>query len=164
MREGCLLSPLLFLLAVDWIMRHATISRRNGIQWTLLEQLDDLDFADDIALLSHNQQQMQEKLTQVEKRAAETGLIISTKKTKVLKANTNNQTNLNVNSTALEEVDNFTYLSSVVDKTGGSKLDIKTRIGKARTTFRMIETIWRTETISLNTKIRLFNSNVKTIL
>ena len=145
-------------------MRQATINRKNGIQWTLLEQLDDLDFADDIALLSHNQQQMQEKLTQVEKRAAETGLIISTKKTKVLKANTNNQTNLNVNSTALEEVDNFTYLSSVVDKTGGSKLDIKTRIGKARTTFRMIETIWRTETISLNTKIRLFNSNVKTIL
>ena len=93
-RQGCLLSPLLFLLPV-------TSNRRNGIQRTLIEQFDDLDFADDIALLSHNQQQMQDKLTQVERRAAETGLIISTKKTKVLKANTNNQANLNVNSTAL---------------------------------------------------------------
>ena len=65
MRHGCLLSPLLFLLAVDWIMRQATSNRRNGIQWTLLEQLDDLDFADDIALLSHNQQQMQDKLIQL---------------------------------------------------------------------------------------------------
>ena len=105
---------------------------------------------------------MQDKLTQVEKRAAETGLIISTKKTKVLKGNTNNQANSNVNSTALEEVDNFTYLGCVVDSTGGSELDIKTRIGKARTAFRMMETIWRTGTISLNTKIRLFNSNIKT--
>ena len=51
-RQGCLLSPLLFLLAVDWIMRQATSNRRNGIQWTLLEQLDDPDIADDIALLS----------------------------------------------------------------------------------------------------------------
>ena len=93
-RQGCLLSPLLFLLPV-------TSNRKNGIQRTLLEQFDDLDFADDIALLSHNQQQMQDKLTQVERRAAETGLIISTKKTKVLKANTNNQAYLNVNSTAL---------------------------------------------------------------
>ena len=63
-RQGCLLSPLLFLLAVDWIMRQATSNRRNGIQWTLLEQPDDLDFSDDIALLSHNQQQMQDKLIQ----------------------------------------------------------------------------------------------------
>ena len=129
-------------------MRQATINRKNGIQWTLLEQLDDLDFADDIALLSHNQQQMQDKLTQVEKTAAETDLIISTKKTKVFKANTNNQVNLNVNSTSLEEVDNYTNIGSVVDNTGGSDLDIlKTRIGKARTAFRMMGTI------SLNTRI-----------
>ena len=30
MRQGCLLSPLLFLLAVDWIMRQGTINRRNA--------------------------------------------------------------------------------------------------------------------------------------
>ena len=163
-RQGCLLSPLLFLLVADWRTRQATSNRRNGIQWTLLEQFDDLDFADDIAHLSHNQQQMQDKLTQVEKRAAETCLIISTKKTKVFKANTNNQANLNVNSTALEEVDNLTYLGSVVDNTGGSELNIKTSIGKARTAFRMMGTSWRTGTVSLNTKIRLLNSNIKTIL
>jgi hypothetical protein len=35
--------------------------RRNGIQWTPWSQLEDLDFADDLALLSHSHQQMQEK-------------------------------------------------------------------------------------------------------
>ncbi|GFR98641.1 hypothetical protein ElyMa_002773700 [Elysia marginata] len=59
-RQGCLLSPFLFLLVIDWIMKTTTQGRNNGIQWTLTTQLDDLDFADDIALLSHNNRQMQD--------------------------------------------------------------------------------------------------------
>lgn len=163
-RQGCLLSPFLFLLAVDWIMKEATKNRLNGIQWTLTKQLDDLDFADDIAILSHNYQQMKNKLKVLEERAAETGLVISTRKTKVLKANTNCRTSLEVKSTPLEEVECFTYLGSIMDSMGGSEKDMKSRIGKARTAFRMMSPIWRASNISLNTKIRLFNSNVKTIL
>ena len=60
-KQGCLLSPFLFLLAIDYIMRESTEGKRNGIQWTMWQQLDDLDFADDIALISSTQQQMQEK-------------------------------------------------------------------------------------------------------
>ena len=53
-RQGCLLSPFLFLLVMDWIMKTTTTDRNNGIQWTLWTQLDYLDFADDLALLPHN--------------------------------------------------------------------------------------------------------------
>jgi hypothetical protein len=103
-RQSHFLSHLLFLLVVDWIMKKATDGRRNGIQWTMFNQLDDLDFVDDIALLSHSHQQMQEKLTQVERRAAETGQSINTKKTKVLKSNTKTRGDLTVNGQNLEEV------------------------------------------------------------
>ena len=51
----------MFLFAIDWIMKKTRAQGKTGIQWTLLTQLDDLDFADDIALLSHTQQQMQAK-------------------------------------------------------------------------------------------------------
>jgi len=47
-------------------MKKATDGRKNGIQWTMFNQLDDLDFATDITFLSHSHQQMQEKLIQVE--------------------------------------------------------------------------------------------------
>ena len=56
-RQGFLLSPFLFLLVIDWIMKTTTTGRNNGIQWTPWMQLDDLDFADNLALLPHNHQQ-----------------------------------------------------------------------------------------------------------
>lgn len=60
--QGCLLSPFLFLHAIvliDWLMKTTTAGRNTEIQWTL--RTDDLDFADDLVLLSHNCNQMQDK-------------------------------------------------------------------------------------------------------
>ncbi|VDP38994.1 unnamed protein product [Schistosoma margrebowiei] len=57
---------------------------KNGIQWTTRMQLDDLDFADDLALLSQTQQQMQEKTTSVAAASAAVGLNIHKGKSKVL--------------------------------------------------------------------------------
>ena len=76
-RQGCLLSPFLFLLVIDWIMKTTTTGRNNGIQWTLWTQLDDLDFVDDLALLSPSHSQNQDKTTRLDTVAAGTGLKVS---------------------------------------------------------------------------------------
>ena len=86
--QGCLLSPFLFLLVIDWIMKTTTTGMNNGIQWTLWTQLDDLDFADDLAFLSHNHSQMQDKTTLLETTSAGTGLKINRQKTELMKMNT----------------------------------------------------------------------------
>ncbi|VDP26170.1 unnamed protein product [Schistosoma curassoni] len=62
-RQSCLISPVLFLLVIDWIMKTSKSGEKHAIQYNM--QLEDLDFADDLALLSHTQQQMQEKTTSV---------------------------------------------------------------------------------------------------
>jgi hypothetical protein len=48
-RQGCVLSPTVFLVVVDWVMRKAT-QDRTGLQWYLFTQLEDLEFVDDICL------------------------------------------------------------------------------------------------------------------
>ncbi|VDO66146.1 unnamed protein product [Schistosoma margrebowiei] len=46
-------------------MRTSTSDGKHGIQWTAQNRLDDLDFADDLALLSHTHEQMQMKTASV---------------------------------------------------------------------------------------------------
>jgi len=163
-RQGCLLSPFLFNLAIDWVMRETTAGRRNGIQWTPLRQLDDLDYADDIALLSHSHQQMQFKTDEFARISKNVGLNVHKGKTKILKIGTDNDNPVVLEGTPLEEVDSFIYLGSIVDKLGGTEADVKARIGKARSAFTQLRNIWRSGKISLRTKLRLFNSNVKSVL
>ena len=43
----------LFNLVIDWVMRRTTEDQPSGIRWTLFDKLEDLDFADDFALLLH---------------------------------------------------------------------------------------------------------------
>nr|KAG5707368.1 hypothetical protein BaRGS_005335 [Batillaria attramentaria] len=163
-RQGCLLSPFLFLLVIDWIMKTTTTGRKNGIQWTLWTQLDDLDFADDLALLSHSHSQMQDKTTCLEATSAGTGLKINRKKTKLMKINTTANTPVTVGGEPIREVESFVYLGSVVDGQGGTDRDITARIGKARAAMVMLKNIWASKVISTRTKLRIFNSNVKSVL
>ena len=163
-RQGCLLSPFMFLLVIDWIMRTNTEGKKNGIQWTLWTQLEDLDFADDLALLSHNHDQMQGKTTRLEPTSERTGLKINRGKSKVMSINTTNENPITVGGEQLEEVDSFTYLGSVIDKGGGTDVDVGARISKARAAFNMLGNIWKSKEIRTETKLRIFNSNVKSVL
>lgn len=86
MQQGGLLSQ---FLAINWVMKTSTVEKKNAIQWTLWNQLDDLDFADDF-FLSHTQQQMQEKTWIVAEISTYLGLNIHKEKSKVLKVNTTN--------------------------------------------------------------------------
>nr|KAG5686531.1 hypothetical protein BaRGS_012212 [Batillaria attramentaria] len=163
-RQGCLLSPFLFLLVIDWIMKTTTAGRKNGIQWTLWTQLDDLDFADDLALLSHSHSQMQDKTTRLEATSAGTGLKINRKKTELMKINTTANTPVTVGGEPIREVESFVYLGSVVDGQGGTDRDVTARIGKARAAMVMLKNIWASKVVSIRTKLRIFNSNVKSVL
>ena len=51
-RQGCILSPFLFIREIDWIMTQVISNGRRGIRWTVNSILEGLDYADDIALVS----------------------------------------------------------------------------------------------------------------
>ncbi|VDO97832.1 unnamed protein product [Schistosoma curassoni] len=140
-RQGCILSPFLFLLVVDWIMKTSTSEGKQGIQWTAKNQLDDLDFADHLVLLSHIHEQMQIKTVSVAAVSASLGLNIHKGKTKILKFKAENINPITLDGETLEDVESFTYLGSIIDEQGGSDADIKARIGKARAAFLQLKNI-----------------------
>ena len=49
-----LLSPIIFIVTLDWVMDMTAKDYNTGIQWNLAEQLEVLHLADDIVLLSQN--------------------------------------------------------------------------------------------------------------
>ncbi|XP_078580636.1 uncharacterized protein LOC144864435 [Branchiostoma floridae x Branchiostoma japonicum] len=164
-RQGCLLSPLLFITALDWVMRETTKDARTGIQWTLTDMLDDLDFADDLALLCHTISQMREKTQRLEHKSGQVGLIINAGKTKEMRVKTvGNAKPVCCRGIELETVKDFTYLGSVISSDGGATKDIEARIGKGKAAFVQLRPVWRARNISLRTKLRIFESNVKSIL
>ena len=142
--QGCLLSLFLFLLVINWIMKTTTTGRNNGIQWTLRTQLDDLDFADNLALLSQNHRKMQNKTTLLETTSAETGLKINRKRTEQMKMSTTTSTPVSVGGEPIREVESFVY---VVGQQGGTDRDVTARIGKARAAFVMLNNTWASEGI-----------------
>ena len=143
-------------------MRRTTEDQPRGIRWTLFDTLEDLDFADDLALLSHTHQHMQEKTCRLSKFGHQVGLQISKRKTEVM--------TLNVNAPApvlldeLPSTETFTYLGGVVRQGGGTKEDIQSRLSKARNAFRSLNAVWRSSQHSVRTKLKLYQSCVLSTL
>jgi len=69
-----------------------------------------------IALLSHNHQGKQSKVTQLAKISAKTRLGISKSKTVLMRVNTRNADKLELNWGAIDEAEKFTYLGSNISK------------------------------------------------
>ncbi|VDO54737.1 unnamed protein product [Schistosoma margrebowiei] len=105
-------------------------------------QLDDLDFTDDLALLSHTQQQIQEKMTRVAATSAVVGLNIHKEKGKVLRYNTACNNSIILDGEGLEDAKAFTNLGSIIDEHGGSHANVKARIGKVRAVYLILKNIW----------------------
>jgi hypothetical protein len=130
-RQGCFLSPTLFLLILDRVMKRVKGLRKKGIKWIMKERLEDLDFADDICLLAQRSSNMEEKLKRLKEEAELAELHININKRKGMTVNTSNTQKFNLEDTEIKEVESFVYLGSVVSKTRGTEEDVSSRIKKA---------------------------------
>jgi len=105
-RQGCILSPFLFLIVIDFVMKKTVNERDYGIAWGS-EKLADLDFADDLALLCNTQEELQEMANSLQCNAAKVGLCINTEKTKAMIVRNNTVSALTINGADIEHADNF---------------------------------------------------------
>lgn len=75
-----------------------------------------------------------------------------------------NENPVTLHGSELEEVKAFTYLGSITDKQSSTYADVRARTDKAREAYLQLRNIWSSKVVSTRTKIRLFNSNVKSVL
>lgn len=126
--------------------------------------MEDLDFADDLALLSSKYRDIQLKTQKLHDNASQVGLKININKTKVMRLNSNVKTPVKINENEIEDVNTFTYLGGVVTSTGGCDEDITNRLGKAKAQFGRLRKIWSSSKFSIQTKVKLYNSLVLSVL
>ena len=102
------MSPFLFSLAIDRIMTNIINYNKRGVQWSLTEKLEDLDFADDIVLLANRYTDMQVKTNDIAKNARQIGLELNRSKTKHMRMNDKSTEAIHLHGNTVEEVNNIT--------------------------------------------------------
>lgn len=96
---------------------HEIHNPPRGIQWTLTSKLEDLDFADDVSVLSYQFIHVQQKTESLQK----IGLEINIDKTKSLHLYSQQHTLFSLDGKNIEDINSFTDLGSIVNKRGGHR-------------------------------------------
>ena len=162
-RQGDVLSPLLFNIVLDYTMKKMN-RVDGGIRWTGQTTLKGLAYADDICLMGDDVDSVTTLTDSLNDEGKKMGLKISTQKSKVMKLMTNDERSIAVDGDNLERVDRFVYLGSTMCEGGDVRREIRTRIGKASSAFNNMKKVWNSSGISQKTKLKLFNAIVMAVL
>ena len=168
MLQGDTLSPFLFVIVVDYIMRLTVPDSSVGFRWKRHEgsrrpagHIADLDYADDIVLLASSINNAQQLLTALETNAKIVGLRINTTKTEfMLAGHFCEEPVLKTSNGPIKRVDDFRYLGCWMRD---SRKDFLVRRAQAFDAANKMWRVWKSD-ISRNLKIRLFRVTVESVL
>ena len=107
---------------------------------------------------------MQKKLDDLWEESKKVGLEINPLKTEEIRVNTTIKQGLRLNGEDIKRSSDFCYLGSVVAEDGGASTDVNVRIQKARGSFSKLRKVWLSTSIRKETKIKIFNACVKSVL
>ena len=100
--------------ALDWVTREVYGSSDKGLRWQLVSTLEDLEFEDDIAPLTHRLQDIRCKIEDFKATGEKVGLKMNvppSPKTKLMKVMTKQDGTVNIGQESVEEMEEFQYLS-----------------------------------------------------
>ena len=174
--QGDTLAPYLFVIVLDFALRRAIEGREEELGFTLHRRrsrrtgpkvVTDLDFADDIALLSDRVEQAKAMLESVETECAQVGLMINASKTKFMAYNINEEIELKtldgtqIGQALTESGDqDFCYLGGWIDS---SKRDFEVRKAIAWKSLHKMKDIWQSH-LPRKMKVDLFRATTEVIL
>ena len=184
-KQGCVLAPTLFSIMFSAMMHEAFQSYPAGVDIryrldgklfnsrrlqaktkTSLMHVCELLFADDCALLAHDESSMQDCVDRFSNACENFGLTISTAKTEVLFQPVPGDTQafppeIKIQDTTLKNVDSFKYLGSTLSSNARIDAEVALRMNKASASFgRLRERVWDCCGIRTETKLKVYKAVV----
>ena len=83
-RQGCILSPCLFNLHAEYIMRNAGLDEAQAGKKTAGGNINNLRYADDNTLMAESKEELKSLLMKVKEESEKAGLKLNIQKTKIM--------------------------------------------------------------------------------
>ena len=157
-RQECILSPHLFSIYTEQVMRAAQIEEM-GLN-VGGHNITNLRYADDTALTTNSLENMRELLNRVNDAGKLSRLKLNAKKTKVMNIGRTQNHPITIDGEALEIVDHFKYLGCIKSSDGTCTKDFIARIGMAKQRLVQLNNIWKDRAITTILKLKILKTQV----
>ncbi|GFO12710.1 endonuclease-reverse transcriptase [Plakobranchus ocellatus] len=163
-RQGCVLSPDLFSLYSEIIMRN--LENHPGIK-VGGQNIKNLRYADDTVLIAENKEDLQKLLNIVEEESRKKGLEMNSKKTEVMVISRKQESpkcDIFINKVKLKQTEKFKYLGTIISNDGKTNREISARTAQAKIIFQKMKTILTNKYISIESRKRALQCYIEPVL
>lgn len=160
-RQGCILSPLLFNVYSETIFEEALAEGDEGIKING-QQFNNFRYADDTVVTTDSIEDLQNLLQRINDSCKRYGLNMNLKKTKymVITKQQNIDVNLTIDNTPIERVQHYKYLGTIINETAKQLQEIKARVEIARRSFIKLKKFLCSKNINLKLRTRILRCYV----
>ena len=124
--QGCILSPCLFNLYAEYIMRNAGLEETQvGIE-IARRNINNLRYADDTILMAESEEEIKSLLMKVQEESEKVGLKLNIQKMKIMASGP--ITSSEIDGETVETVSDFIFMGSKITADGGCNHEIKRRL------------------------------------
>uniref|UniRef100_A0AC11E3H4 Uncharacterized protein n=2 Tax=Ovis aries TaxID=9940 RepID=A0AC11E3H4_SHEEP len=138
-RQGCILSPYLFILHAEYIMRNAGLEEAQAGIKIARRSINNLRYADDTTLMAESKEKLKSLLMKVKEESEKVGLKLNIQKTKIMASSP--ITSWQIDGETVETVSDFIFLGSKITADGDCSDEIKRRLLLGRKVMTNLDSI-----------------------
>ena len=157
-RQGFVLSPCLFNLYAEYIMRNAGLDEAQAGVKIARRNINNLRYANDTTLTAESEEELKSILMRVKEESEKADLKFNIKKTKIMASGP--ITSWQIDGETMETVRDFIFLGSKITADGDCSHKIKRRLLHGRKTMTNLDRILKSRNIALLTKVFLVKAMV----
>ena len=156
--SGCILSPCLFNLYAEYIMRNAGLDEAQAEIKIAGRNINHLRYADDTTLMAESEEELKSLLMKVKEENEKVGLKLNIWKTKIMASGP--ITSWEIDGETVETVTDFILGSSIITADGDCSHEIKRHLLLGRKVMTNLDSILKSRDIILLTKVHLVKTMV----